>query len=503
MNNTIKLFSKTSITLFLSFLLVAVIVLPVHADGWVDKEVAGAQTVKGITKAGSNMIVAGNSGKIFYSSDSGDSWQEPVQIMSNWLNKVITIEDTNVFAVGDQGVMVTSSDQGASWAPVTSIITSYNLKDVEFVSSTHGVAVGEYGTILQSSNGGASWIASTSNITKDIYGVGYQTSLLVWATREDGVLSRSIDGGITWFEKTTSNTKQTNDIEFIDSTTGFFVGVEGVIYRTTDSAVTWEPLEISGLGVEDLYSIETRDDGQVLIVGEGIVLYSADSGETWSVENFEGESLYGAYISGSERWVSGTNDGVVPILKVYEEVIVEEEADPVSDLDEEVVEDDVVDEIMAEATVDNLIKTECPVDADATHYCRAVYYYSSQGTRHAFPNEKVFFTWYDNFDSVVTVSSNFMSSLQLSKNVTYHPGTKMVKFQTINTVYAVSAGGVLRAVDSEQTATDLYGSDWNKQIDDIPDVFYGNYTFGDQITGLADYNVQSELDSVISIDASL
>ena len=64
----------------------------------------------------------------------------------------------------------------------------------------------------------------------------------------------------------------------------------------------------------------------------------------------------------------------------------------------------------------------------------------------------------------------------------------MVKFQTSPQVYAVSKGALLRVVASESVAASIYGSDWNKKIDDIADVFYGNYTFGTPIVASADYD---------------
>ncbi|MEK7615282.1 MAG: hypothetical protein AAB431_02770, partial [Patescibacteria group bacterium] len=134
--------------------------------------------------------------------------------------------------------------------------------------------------------------------------------------------------------------------------------------------------------------------------------------------------------------------------------------------------------------------------------CRSVYFYGSDGKRHAFPNDKVFFTWFANFDSVKEVSASFLSSLPLGKNVTYHPGTKMVKFQSVPTVYAVSKKGQLRAINSEATAISLYGATWNKQIDDISDAFYGNYTFGSTIQSTNDYDVTAERSSVIDLDGN-
>ena len=84
--------------------------------------------------------------------------------------------------------------------------------------------------------------------------------------------------------------------------------------------------------------------------------------------------------------------------------------------------------------------------------CKAVYYYSAGGERHAFPNEKVYFTWYQGFDDVVIVTDDFMASISLGANVTYHPGKKMVTFQSTHDVYAVEIGSVLRLVMSEEIA---------------------------------------------------
>jgi len=80
---------------------------------------------------------------------------------------------------------------------------------------------------------------------------------------------------------------------------------------------------------------------------------------------------------------------------------------------------------------------------------------------------------------------------------------KMVKFISVNTVYAVTTNNTLRAIASEQVAKDLYGDDWNKQIDDIQDVFFGNYNFGEDIDGVNDYNVQTEIDNAQTFDDTI
>jgi len=112
----------------------------------------------------------------------------------------------------------------------------------------------------------------------------------------------------------------------------------------------------------------------------------------------------------------------------------------------------------------------------------AVYYFAADGKRYVFPNDKTYFTWYSGFSTVKTISAGDLALLPLGGNVTYRPGVKMIKIQSDPTVYAISKSGILRAIGSEAVAVALYGSTWNKQIDDLPDAFFVNYKVGAPIT---------------------
>lgn len=148
-----------------------------------------------------------------------------------------------------------------------------------------------------------------------------------------------------------------------------------------------------------------------------------------------------------------------------------------------------------------LVKLECPEGAAPDHACTAVYYVGADGKRHAFPNAKTYFTWYENFDAVETITSDDLAAISLGLNVTYRPGSRMVKFQTLNFVYAVAAGGILRWVESEGAAAALYGSDWNTKVDDIPDTFFTDYFLGDSIMTADDFSAAAELEAAVDIDA--
>lgn len=112
----------------------------------------------------------------------------------------------------------------------------------------------------------------------------------------------------------------------------------------------------------------------------------------------------------------------------------------------------------------------------------AVYYLGSDLKRYVFPNEKTYMTWYDGFSGVVTVSQSELESYAIGGNVTYRAGTRLGKITTDPKVYSIEPGGVLRWITSETIASDLYGSNWNQRIDDIPDPFFVNYTVGTDLT---------------------
>lgn len=149
-----------------------------------------------------------------------------------------------------------------------------------------------------------------------------------------------------------------------------------------------------------------------------------------------------------------------------------------------------------------LVKLSCPSSAESTHPCRAVYYVGSNGVRHAFPNEKIYKTWYADFSGVEVVTATQMAAYRLGKNVTYRPGVRMVKFATVSKTYAVTRGGALRWVTSEDIARSLYGTAWNTRVDDISDAFYIDYSFAGDIIATDDYLIAAELAAAQSIDAN-
>ncbi len=133
----------------------------------------------------------------------------------------------------------------------------------------------------------------------------------------------------------------------------------------------------------------------------------------------------------------------------------------------------------------------------------AVYYYSSAGTRHVFVTQAVYDTWYKgDFSTVKTITDAELASIPLGKNVGFRPGS-MLTAPSINEVYFVDRGQILKHIGTEQVAKDLFGSTWNKQIHDLQESLLFNYTFGPKINFASNVDLSNIQSTQITIDDEL
>lgn len=151
-----------------------------------------------------------------------------------------------------------------------------------------------------------------------------------------------------------------------------------------------------------------------------------------------------------------------------------------------------------EAGTGDLIKLEC--NASNKSICSAVYFLAKNGKRYVFPNDKIFFSWYNDFSTVKIVTADQMASYVIGGNVTYRPGVRMVKITSDPKVYAVEKGGKLRWVKTEAAAIAIYGSNWNKMIDDLSDAFFVNYAISSEIAAVSDYDKNTATNSAPDIN---
>ncbi|MFH1611031.1 MAG: hypothetical protein ABIA83_00295 [Patescibacteria group bacterium] len=114
----------------------------------------------------------------------------------------------------------------------------------------------------------------------------------------------------------------------------------------------------------------------------------------------------------------------------------------------------------------------------------SVYYFGDNEMRYGFPNEATYYTWYDNFNGVKTISVSQMGDIPFGGNVTYKPqmgndgiSTRLLKLSGKSTVYVPIGDGMLVGLKGEDNASALFGLGWKNYIDTLPDVLANQYTF--------------------------
>lgn len=131
----------------------------------------------------------------------------------------------------------------------------------------------------------------------------------------------------------------------------------------------------------------------------------------------------------------------------------------------------------------------------------AVYYYAENGRRYVFPNERIYYSWFSDFAGVIELTDEELASIPIGGNVTYRPGMRLIKIQSDPKVYAVAPGGVLRWIETEQAAKDLYGMDWSKLVDDVDVSLFVNYSIGEPLACACGYDPESVAAEANSINA--
>ncbi len=114
----------------------------------------------------------------------------------------------------------------------------------------------------------------------------------------------------------------------------------------------------------------------------------------------------------------------------------------------------------------------------------AVYYIDEAGTRRPFLNETLFFTYFDSFEDVQTVTDATLSVVPLGSPMLPKSGVVLVKLQSDPKVYMIenhpsdTTKAVRRHVPSEQVAEAVFGSDWSEYVIDIDATLYPRFEEG-------------------------
>lgn len=489
----------------------------------------------------SKLWVVGESGIIETSADGGDTWTSQVSGTGENLLTIDFASSTVGFAAGENQKFLTTTDGGTTWDSVTvsELDSDDDIVDISFLSSTVGMLSSASGELLETDDGGDSWETVESSGSPVLLDISYVSSSSRYGVGEDGEAYRwdatapskptnfDVDGendAVTDTTPTFSWTASTDGQSEID---GYHFKIDSGSYSSAGNVTTetYSTALSNGAHIAYLYATDLGDnDSPIATLSFTIDADSTSSGSpdvssmtpstaledetvTFSVRVSDDESVESCdlYVDGERLKTMTLKTDLAYATHTFSSTGTHELYARCTDNDDLKTSGSVVTATVSSgssaASPGDIIKIGCEGDVYVNDPCTAVYYYGKDGLRHAFPNEAAFKSWFTDFDDLVTVSASAMANITLGRNVTFRPGTSLIKFST-NTVYAVSYGGILRPISTEAIAIALFGSDWAADITVVNDVFFANYRIGSDIESSGDYSSSSSKTGTATIDVT-
>ncbi len=220
---------------------------------------------------GATWWIGGFGGTLFKSTNQGNSWEAVPVPVSQTLTDLAQVVDTIIIS-GTRGTIIRSTDGGNSWNQMVTGIRNH-LMSISFVDAQNAYAAGWDATIMKSTDGGISWANQILPQNQgDYWSVRFTSPTLGWVMGNLGITNRTQDGGQTWQPVYTANTQDIFGAFFLDQNNGWAVGKAGTILKFTASPLSTpskiqqsEPyFWIDGVGLIRA-SVEVQENAEISI----------------------------------------------------------------------------------------------------------------------------------------------------------------------------------------------------------------------------------------------
>jgi photosystem II stability/assembly factor-like uncharacterized protein len=238
--------------------------------------------------------------RVFYSKDSGNTWQAVDVPGTGFPFKALTFTDRqHGWAVGGHGLVLRTTDGGKSWE-LMKRPTDYDLTAVHFVNARVGFAGGTAGVrdrisdevtgsveILCTKDGGETWRRCYyHNEPILVFQIMARSDSNAFAVLAGNQLIRTDNGGDTW-QQVPLSSKYVFSIAFAPNGVGWIVGRHGVFQTSSDGGKTWQqPSSLTKDFVNrDWWAVTFNSNGTGLAVGENSTLaLTTDNGTHWNLQ---------------------------------------------------------------------------------------------------------------------------------------------------------------------------------------------------------------------------
>lgn len=235
---------------------------------------------------------------VFYSLDSGTSWQRPEEVEARSGQVVgigVSAKDVCTYFVAKTDRVMKTEDCGRSFdaevyvvGSSDNVITSMALDWYDPKILWLGTASGN---VIRSVDGGGSWTTMT-RLDDDVTAlmISNADSRIVFAGTKTNGMNRTTDSGTTWtnFEKTLKDFKSSDRVYgFAQNSDGslMLMNTKYGLLSSTDGGETWSGISlISGSGEERIYGLAVAPESTEIIyyATDATVNRSTSAGSAWT-----------------------------------------------------------------------------------------------------------------------------------------------------------------------------------------------------------------------------
>ncbi len=230
------------------------------------------------------------------------NWQIIQTKVTANLKQIYAVDSLNIWVAGDSGYILYTSDTGNSWQ-IQNYNPGFEINDIFFINSQYGWAV-ENGAdgidvinnILHTNDGGQTW--NSKRFRPDnviIYSICF-VDTINGVVAGNQVFAYTTDNGLNWIEVQRDSATFSNfpvrKVRFVNDTAGFAVGGlfdrGGVIWHSYDKGFSW----ITDSAYADpFFDMVVMDSVSVLTIASDIersfpsaVFRTSDLGQSWFYE---------------------------------------------------------------------------------------------------------------------------------------------------------------------------------------------------------------------------
>ncbi|BAU12713.1 glycosyl hydrolase, BNR repeat-containing protein [Leptolyngbya sp. NIES-3755] len=283
--------------------------------------------ITALTSNDDTLFAGTANGKIWRSTNAGESWQEVNKGLLNLPIQTIVIDAQRVYVGTTEGYIFSTSDNGENWKPLIQLRSEVVTRNVSVNTPTINQIIAKDGQFFAATLGGRvfrswDWTASQIGLEQAIWTINTivvhpRTGWIFAGTAGSGIYY-SQDNTQSWQKPLSINlTNQTITALAIDSKGKIFAGTTGVftkdsgIFYSTNNGESWVFVQLP-VNQRNISAIAVHPNGSIFAgTTSGGLICSQDEGQTWITTSLPHQNITALTINQQGQIFVGTAGGMI------------------------------------------------------------------------------------------------------------------------------------------------------------------------------------------------